>query len=73
MRVHKIKGYKICFYCGVRYPYHNKRRRFCNIECSKKYIARGGIKERPITLPFIPDRLIIKEQKWALIKQYKVK
>ena len=64
MRVDKIRGKKYCMLCGKEFGYVNIRKVFCsNICCSRYYKLTKDIKkDRPITLAYIPEHLIEKEQ-----------
>ena len=59
MRIQKIKGQKYCTNCGVKFNYMNIRKVFCSESCQGKYHdRRARVRERPITLAFIPERLM---------------
>jgi hypothetical protein len=59
MRITKIKGQKYCTNCGVKFNYMNNRKIFCGSSCQTKYNnTMARIRERPITLAFIPERLM---------------
>jgi len=64
MRVGKIKGKKRCNYCGNSFGYVNIRKNFCSNICSTRYRRQHQNidKNRPISLAFIPEHLIEKEQ-----------
>jgi hypothetical protein len=57
MRIHKIKGYKNCVRCGIKFSYFNNRSVYCGRECEQKYrLGKDGNKK--ITLAFIPKHLM---------------
>ena len=64
MRVDKIKGQKHCTRCGKPFGYVNIRKVFCSNICANKYYrtSKQMEKNRPITLAYIPEHLIQKEQ-----------
>lgn len=64
MRVSRYKGKKYCLCCGRKFGYVNIRKIFCTNLCANKYYrsSRTIEKNRPITLPYIPEHMTEKEQ-----------
>lgn len=59
MRVDKYKGWKHCTNCGVRFPFKIKTKIFCNVNCGSGYRNKlAKMRARPITLPYIPEKLL---------------
>ena len=59
MRITKIKGQKYCTNCGVKFNYMINTAIFCGRSCQIKYNdKRARLREKPITLAFIPERLM---------------
>jgi hypothetical protein len=61
MRIKKIKGYKNCVCCGIKFSYFNSRRVYCGKQCELKY-RLGKERNRKVSLAYIPERFIEKEQ-----------
>ena len=64
MRVDNFKGKKHCVCCGRQFGYANIRKIFCSNICASKYYRANKTydKNRPISLAYIPEHLIEKEQ-----------
>ena len=61
MRIYKIKGYKNCVRCGIKFSYFNSRSVYCSRECETRY-RYGKERNRKVSLAYVPERLIEKEQ-----------
>ena len=70
MKVYRFKGTKKCKRCGVEMNFIHERKEFCSPLCAMNY-KNNGKQKNGITLPFIPDNLIVKSKQkrrsWATI------
>ena len=62
MRIHKIKGYKKCVCCGIKFGYYNSRSLYCGRECESRY-RYGKERDRKVSLGYVPERLIERSSK----------